>query len=94
MLGEGPANALLRMWRRALALALRDQFPNLRYEFVRNIHYRVGGLNASLVLRQSILFGLLLVMGEYSSHFLFIPIGWKLTVVKVCPPSRKWVRYR
>jgi hypothetical protein len=63
---------------RALALALRDQFPDLAYEFVRNIHYRVGGLNACLILRQSILLGLLLVMGKYSSHFLFVPIGWKL----------------
>ena len=67
-----------------LALALRDQFSHRGNEFVRNIHYRLGRLNASLILGQSVLLGLLLVMGEYSPHLLFVPIGWKLVFAYCC----------
>jgi len=67
-----------------LALTLRDQLPNLGYEFVRNIHYRIGRLDAGLILHQSIFLGLLLVMDEHSPHFLFIPIGWKLVFAHCC----------
>ncbi len=67
-----------------LASPLGDQFPDLGHKFARNIHHRLGWLNPSLILRQSILLGLLLVMREHSSHLRFIPIGWKLVFAHCC----------
>ena len=63
---------------------LRDQFPDLGYEIVGNIHYAFGGLNASLVLHQGVFLGLFFVVGEYSSHLLLVPSDWRLGLAHCC----------
>src|SRR5438105_7296126 len=67
-----------------LALTLRDQFPDFRDEIVRNAHDRFGGLNTSLIFYHGVVFGLVLVMCEYASHFLFVPSDWKLVLPHCC----------
>src|SRR5580700_6491128 len=80
---------LLAAWsqkasRGCLALAFGDQFTDLRYEFMRNVHDRFGGFNAGLVLRQGIFFSLPVVIGEHTPYFLFVPIWRKLVVAHCC----------
>jgi hypothetical protein len=67
-----------------LRMPFCDQFPNLRHQFVRNTHYGFRGLYCRPILHHSIIHGLLFVMREYSSHFFFIPIGWKPGVAHCC----------
>ncbi len=59
-----------------LALMLCDKLPDLRDEIVRNVHDCLGRLNSRFVLQQGVLFGLVLVMRKYPSHFLVIPSRW------------------
>jgi hypothetical protein len=51
---------------------------------MRNVHYRFRRLNAGFILRQSILFGLLLVMREHTPDFLVIPTRRKFSFAYCC----------
>src|SRR5271168_3731049 len=66
------------------ALALRDQFPHLRHELMRDPHHRLGGLNAGLILSHCFVLALTVIVCEDLPHFAFIPIWWKLGVAHCC----------
>src|SRR5258708_5052558 len=81
----GQINARLVVARSgSLTIVLRNQFPHLWYKVARNAHDRFGGLNASFVLDERVLLGLLLVIGEYPSDFLFIPSCWEILFAHCC----------
>jgi len=81
------AKSLDDLWREhgtRLAVALRNQLPDFRHEIVRYVHDRFGGLDASFVLYKGRLLGLLLVVSQHSSHFLFVPSRREVALAHCC----------
>src|ERR1017187_1445939 len=77
---RGASRASSQCGRRGLAPVFRDRLPIFGHEIARNIHDGLGRLNASLVLRQGLIFGLFPVMSKHPLCFVLIPSVWKLVL--------------
>src|ERR1041384_4080198 len=64
--------------------ALRNQLPDFRHAVVRNVHNGLGGLDASFVLDEGIVFGLLLVKCKDPPSFLLVSSFWKIPFAHCC----------